>query len=249
MPVTDLSTKDPDQGGQAAARMMTREFELIPRPWRPVRQAPPLRPGSVHLWCFPPAPENPDVTVLQDEERRRADATGNPEGRRRFVHTRGTLRHILGSYLNVTPDQLVLATGAKGKPDIAAPATRLRFNLSHSGELTLLAVAEGVELGLDVERIRPRRGLTAIARRMFGPAEAAELGELADPRRTQEFHRRWTRLEASVKALGLGLFDTDELRQTALPHAYFTPQAGYQACLALQGAPPATTEWLSPENA
>ena len=72
----------------------------------------------------------------------------------------------------------------------------MRFNLSHSGDVTLIAVARDSEVGVDVERIRPVIEMHSIARRWLGRDDIA--GE-------QEFFRAWTRHEAMVKALGVGL--------------------------------------------
>jgi 4'-phosphopantetheinyl transferase len=75
----------------------------------------------------------------------------------------------------------------------------LRFNLSHSGDVTLVAVARDTEVGVDVERIRPVIEMQAIARRWLGRDDIAD-----EP----EFFRVWTRHEAMVKALGIGLSGT-----------------------------------------
>ena len=72
----------------------------------------------------------------------------------------------------------------------------MRFNLSHSGDVTLVAVARDSEVGVDVERIRPVIEMRAIARRWLGR------DDMADER---EFLRAWTRHEAMLKALGVGL--------------------------------------------
>jgi 4'-phosphopantetheinyl transferase len=75
------------------------------------------------------------------------------------------------------------------------------FSVSHSGELGLIAIAEpGRRIGVDVEQLRPDRDVRALAERFFHPEEAAGIG---DDRAA--FYRCWTRKEAVVKALGLGL--------------------------------------------
>jgi 4'-phosphopantetheinyl transferase len=75
----------------------------------------------------------------------------------------------------------------------------LRFNLSHSQEMALVAVALEIEVGVDVERIRPLPEFIAIARRFFPPGEPL-------PRDAEEFFRAWTRIEAQLKARGVGLY-------------------------------------------
>jgi 4'-phosphopantetheinyl transferase len=80
-------------------------------------------------------------------------------------------------------------------------AEGVSFNVSHSGSLGLIAIAEGAHrIGVDVEQVRPGPDVRALAGRFFHPEEAAAVG---DDRAA--FFRCWTRKEAVVKALGLGL--------------------------------------------
>ena len=104
------------------------------------------------------------------------------------------LGEILARYLGRVPGRF--EKGPHGKPRLAGENGWLRFNLSHSGDVTLIAVARDVEVGVDVERIRPVIEMHAIARRWLGR------DDIADER---EFFRAWTRHEAMVKALGVGL--------------------------------------------
>ena len=80
-------------------------------------------------------------------------------------------------------------------------AEGVAFNVSHSGEVGLIAVAAaGRRVGIDVQQIRETTDFTALAARFFHPDEAAAIGDRRDA-----FFRCWTRKEAVVKALGLGL--------------------------------------------
>jgi 4'-phosphopantetheinyl transferase len=79
---------------------------------------------------------------------------------------------------------------------VAGDHSWLRFNLSHSGDVLLVALARDVEVGVDVERIRPVPEMQTIARRWLG------LDVVANER---EFFEAWTRHEAKLKALGMGL--------------------------------------------
>jgi 4'-phosphopantetheinyl transferase len=81
----------------------------------------------------------------------------------------------------------------------------LRFSVSRSGSFGLLAVTRGRDMGVDLERIEPRRALGPIADKLFDAGEAAELRSLPEGRRTRRFFELWTQKEAFAKALGVGL--------------------------------------------
>jgi 4'-phosphopantetheinyl transferase len=121
---------------------------------------------------------------------------------RRYLRSHAALRAILRKYTGMPLD---FATAEHGKPYLPA-APQLQFNLSHSHEMALVAVAQGFEVGVDVEWFRPLPQCMAIAERFFPPLEAAALADLALAEREQEFFRRWTGIEAKLKARGVGLF-------------------------------------------
>jgi phosphopantetheinyl transferase len=80
-------------------------------------------------------------------------------------------------------------------------AEGVSFNVSHSGAIGLIAVAEaGRRVGIDIQQVRESTDFRALAARFFHPGEAAAIGDRRDA-----FFRCWTRKEAVVKALGLGL--------------------------------------------
>ncbi|MBS1887199.1 MAG: 4'-phosphopantetheinyl transferase superfamily protein [Actinobacteria bacterium] len=112
---------------------------------------------------------------------------------------------ILAAYLEGA-DEAELTLDPNGKPRLAREPGRLSFNLSHSGDLALLAIAPGgVEVGIDVERLRPRRDLARLARRWLPAADADAVAAAEDPDRERVFYAAWTRHEARVKCAGTGL--------------------------------------------
>lgn len=95
-----------------------------------------------------------------------------------------------------------------GKPVLPAPWNTLGFNWSHSRDVALFAVGRGpagFELGVDVERTRPRPRVLELAHRFFAPTETAWLETLTDERRLAGFLDLWTHKEAVLKAHGGGL--------------------------------------------
>jgi 4'-phosphopantetheinyl transferase len=122
--------------------------------------------------------------------------------RRRYLRSHAALRAILRSYTGAALD---FALAEHGKPYLPA-VPELKFNLSHSHEMALVAVARDIEVGVDVEWVRPLPDYMAIAERFFPPSEAAALAEAPPGARELEFHRRWTGIEARLKARGIGLY-------------------------------------------
>jgi 4'-phosphopantetheinyl transferase len=121
--------------------------------------------------------------------------------RRRYLRSHGALRAILASS---TPARLDFAVTERGKPYLPG-APELRFNLSRSHGMALVGIALEVEVGVDVELLRPMPDADAIAERFFPPSEAEARRLTPAAERDRDFFRRWTRIEAMLKALGAGL--------------------------------------------
>jgi phosphopantetheinyl transferase len=115
------------------------------------------------------------------------------------------LPRVLARYLDREPGEIELQYGEHGKPHLAGRSPALRFNLSHSRGLTLIAVAADREVGVDVERIAPGRDFERLAERWLGDEAVTRLRESADNERAGAFYAAWTRHEAVAKCLGTGL--------------------------------------------
>ncbi|MGA9725757.1 MAG: 4'-phosphopantetheinyl transferase superfamily protein [Candidatus Binatus sp.] len=127
--------------------------------------------------------------------------------RRRFVGRRGILRAILANYLETTPAALRFLYNEFGKPrlDDSQDARNLSFNLSHSGELVLIAVAIDRDIGVDIEFIDNTVLSEEVAKRFFSANEIAALEALPQSLRSAGFFKSWARKEAYIKARGMGL--------------------------------------------
>jgi phosphopantetheinyl transferase len=150
-------------------------------------------PGVVDVWRVDLSRAADEVLseLLCVEESARAARIVDVRKRALWMGSRGALRALLARYLDADPYELRFELGAHGKPGLrgeptdtrwdsgSGPSEDLRFNLSHTGELMLVAVSAGREVGVDVERARERYAA--------------------------EFLRAWTVREATVKCLGDGL--------------------------------------------
>jgi 4'-phosphopantetheinyl transferase len=134
------------------------------------------------------------------------------ELRRRWAIGRGAVREILAGYLGIAARDVPIAPrpcaacgGPHGKPALAPPADGLCFNVTHTGELLLVAVAQGREVGIDAEPVGRARPLAATAHSWLGVPETRALERLPPHEREQALLRLWTLKEAYLKAVGVGL--------------------------------------------
>lgn len=143
---------------------------------------------------------------LPTPERERAQRFKVPAARRRFVLARTLLRHALGKRLDIAPSALIFGIGEHGKPHLRQPEPppSFGFNVSHSGEVVVLATAAG-EIGVDVEELRTVPTAERLARRFFSPVERDFVLALDGSDRDRAFFRIWTQKEAYLKATGLGV--------------------------------------------
>lgn len=142
------------------------------------------------------------LASLAPAERARAGRYRSPDDARRFSVARGWLRHVLGTELGIPPVDVALV-GDRGKPRLAGREAPC-FNLAHSGELAVIAVAAD-EVGIDVEAVaNGRRGLDATGVACT-PEESDALNRLPPGERSNAFLRLWTAKEAYLKAIGTGL--------------------------------------------
>ena len=143
---------------------------------------------------------------LSPDERTRADAFRNEQALRNYIISHAALRQILANHLKLNPTEIPFRTGTYGKPALAETvASQLEFNLTHSGNLALVAVAHGAEVGIDVETVRAMPDALRLAERFFSAAESEALNALPADDQGAAFLNLWTRKEAFVKATGLGI--------------------------------------------
>ncbi|MFJ6796600.1 4'-phosphopantetheinyl transferase family protein [Streptomyces sp. NPDC091268] len=148
------------------------------------------------------------AAVLDAAERDRAGRLVRDRDRHRYLASHLGLRVLLGGYLGLAPERVVLVRetcpccgGPHGRPAVAGGA--LHFSLSHSDDVAYLAFA-GVPVGVDVEAV-PSADAVADVLNTLHPAETAELTALPEPLRPAAMGRVWCRKEAYLKATGTGL--------------------------------------------
>lgn len=163
-----------------------------------------LQPQRIDIWQFPltTIPQQA-ADLLSDDELHRAERFHFAKHKRRFTAGRAILRLILARYLQQDAAQLSFNYNQHGKPQVKN-SQNLEFNLSHSGELALLAIGQQFSLGIDVEwfSAKPYEG---IAEHAFSPKEIQQVKTAPPTIKPFTFFHIWAQKEAFIKASGLGL--------------------------------------------
>ncbi|WP_052494572.1 4'-phosphopantetheinyl transferase family protein [Cupriavidus basilensis] len=173
---------------------------------------------AVHVWVLNDALVEPACSTLaytlSPDERQRARAYRHARNRNYFIARRSVLRWLIGGYLSCKPESLRFSITPFGKPALQWPhAASLAFSVSHTDGMTLLAFAWDCRVGVDVERRIDGVDVAGIGRGIFSPIEEEAL-DPARPDSAATLLSIWTRKEALLKALGMGL--------SGEPNAYTT---------------------------
>lgn len=157
---------------------------------------------------------------LSESEITRAEKFHFEKDRLSYETSRGRLRLLLGNYLDAPPEKIKISTTEFGKPYISElpGGKKLCFNLSHSGGVAVYAFSLNLPVGVDVETLRPIPDLDQLAARFFAEGERKFLQTIEPQSRLKPFLHYWTRKEAYLKAIGLGLsISPEEVDVSALP--------------------------------
>lgn len=229
-----------------------------------------LSEDEIHLWKaklnVPSSQIRLMREVLSQDELKRADRFYFEKDRNGFTVARGALRTVLSRYVNAKPDKLVFNYNSYGKPSLKAEfnSNKLRFNLSHSHHLALIAVTLNYEIGVDVEWMRNTLSDMQIAERFFSQSEVAALRLVPAIDQKTAFFNCWTRKEAFIKAKGKGLsiplakfdvslkpgepaalletrFQTAEASNWAIYDV--SPESGYRGAIAVQNTQKKIVYW------
>ena len=130
----------------------------------------------------------------------------------RWLACRAGLRRILAAATGKEPADLPLVANPFGKPLLAPPFDSLHFNLSHCGNLAVLAVSRDGPVGVDIEPLERAAELLEVIDGFCHPLEVAELP--GGPAATLRLLEIWTAKEALLKALGTGFATAPESVRT-----------------------------------
>lgn len=226
--------------------------------WQPgsIADVPPE--GTVHIWRAsleqPPVIAQHLAQSLSPDEQARVKRFRFVQHQQRSLISRGILRALLGRYLHVDPATLAFEYETHGKPmlSLAQDWPKLQFNLAHSQDLVVYAIAVNHPVGIDVEYQRPMTDISEIAQRFFSKSEQQALQRLSGGAQKTAFFHYWTAKEAVLKATGQGLAELSAV-EVSLPDCalhlqgdlaqhypihswqirFFAPQENYSGAIAI----------------
>ena len=167
--------------------------------------------NTVHVWriYFQPTlvPDRKLTEAISAEETEKARRFVRDLDRDRYVFAHALLRLILGAYVGCEPQELVFETNEHGKPFLVSQRRDkgIQFNLSHSGDIALIAVALGTSVGIDVEHIRSIDDAYQIVNSFFSINECQFLNSVHPADFNEAFFACWSSKEAFLKGIGKGL--------------------------------------------
>lgn len=162
-------------------------------------------PDEIHVWkiaLFDPTSE--ELGILSKDEIERSQKFKNATARKTYLCSRLVMRRLFASYLKQPSSDFKFKKTQQGKPFLADYTAELKFNLSHSHGLILLAVSPSLELGIDIEQLKVLNNWEKIARKVFDARKIGDLKKEKSPEKA--FIRAWTEFEAQQKLLGEGIF-------------------------------------------
>ena len=170
-----------------------------------------LEHDHIHLWLARCSEiDDPQLlaryrSLMNAEELARLERYRFERDRQRHLVTRALVRTCLSRYAAVPPHGWQFTTGVQDKPELHAAPLPLRFNISHSGDFVVCAVALEFDVGVDIEHMERANDVLAIARHFFSATELAALQAAPAARQRDRFFDYWTLKEAYMKARGEGI--------------------------------------------
>lgn len=193
-------------------------MKKLPVVWHTPTNMPLFSKNEVHVWCADLCLAGEHIELLQQvlsvDERERADRFHLRRHKRRYTVGRGFLRNLLGQYLDKDPRSIEFSYSSRGKPSLKQQPVRrnLYFNVSHSQELVLYAIASKPLVGIDVEHIRLMSDVENMAKRYFFSNEYNRIVAMKEEdEKSRAFFNYWTCKEAYLKATGEGISGLDKI--------------------------------------
>lgn len=173
--------------------------------------------------------------LLNPDEKDRVSKFRFAKDKRKFNISRGVLRILVGEYLEMDPQKVTFRYEKYGKPQLQHE-TRMKFNVSHSGDMAIIGFVKDYDIGVDIEHVKNDFNVLDLAENFFSRHEIEMLRTIPPKEQPLAFYRCWTRKEAFIKAEGSGLsFPLHEFtvsmtkdNEAKLEHTDWNPDAKHQ---------------------
>lgn len=141
-------------------------------------------------------------TVISENEMRRAAKFISADIRETYILAHAALRVCLSKYIPLKPGNIHFETDKNSKPFISG--NPVFFNISHTNNAFVIAVATDNYVGVDIEEIIEKSDVRSIAKNFFSREEQSFIFSREEG--TEErFFLLWTRKESFLKAIGTGM--------------------------------------------
>jgi len=195
---------------------------------------------GVQAWCCdlddPRALSACEESVLDADELRRAERLRAERPRQRFIRRRTLRRFLLGQFLETSPATLCFAETGSGKPHLSEfSPERCGFSTSHSENVFVMAMAAEMEIGVDVEVLRPEWNLESVAAMYLDRRQITQLESFPRQEQQRQFLRFWSLREAFAKASGSGIAQSSAGQMSA---------ASVWNCIFCAGSPRPEWNWI-----
>ena len=142
---------------------------------------------------------------LSNEEKLKSSKFKFQGDKNHFIITHVFLRIILSKYLETEASLLEFKYGENNKPYLGQCSSKCSFNISKTKDLAVVAIGTSGKVGVDIERIEPDFDYSEIIVNYFSQKEQESIKSSLENIANTQFFYLWTRKEALVKALGVGL--------------------------------------------
>ena len=216
---------------------------------------------SVHIWSIRAIEDKARldgfIKLLSEDEILRANRYHFEKDRSVYITAKFLLRTLLGNYLGEKPEEITFGYSEFGKPSYFND-DKLDFNVSHSANRIILGFSKGMDIGVDIEKVKNDFDTLELAENFFSKEEIRILLAFDEADRHMAFFRCWTRKESFIKAVGQGFsypldsfavsmdddFRAEFLKIDKIPaqennwklHS-FVPAEGYIAAISTNGQP------------
>jgi 4'-phosphopantetheinyl transferase len=143
-------------------------------------------------------------TLLNPSERIKSQRFYRQDDRNNYILVHGMLRSLLSRTLGLPPDSLEFSYNQYGKPYVSGAGTKIFFNMSHSSDVSVIGFDPASEIGVDVEKINENVDYESIISHFFTCNEISYIHSRRNES-LRRFFEIWTRKEALLKALGIGI--------------------------------------------